>query len=157
MQSFTKQLLQVFESWGGELSPKDFAKFSLPYLKDIATRVKAALGARSVPMVVFARGSHYALESLLETEYDIISLDWTMDPAQARARTQSRVVLQGNADPCILYADEPAIREHVRDMFTGFGIKSKYIANLGHGMHPDHDPEHLKMYLQAIVSLWQTS
>jgi uroporphyrinogen decarboxylase len=113
----------------------------------IAEQVKERLGADQVPMAVFARGSHYALEELDKTAYDIVSLDWTVTPQNARKRTSK--VLQGNADPSLLYGEPETIRKAVEEMVTAFG-KEKYIANLGHGMYPDHDPEHLKVYLEAI-------
>jgi uroporphyrinogen decarboxylase len=139
--------LQVFESWGGELSPQDFKTFSLPYLSQIAQKVKSRLGVDAVPMAVFARGSHYALEDLDKTQYDVLSLDWTISPENARKRTKK--VVQGNADPSLLYGEADTIKTAVKEMLKGFG-KEKYIANLGHGMYPDHDPEHLKAYLEAI-------
>jgi uroporphyrinogen decarboxylase len=139
--------LQVFESWGGELSQKEFNAFSLPYLLQIADKVKSRLGPEKVPMAIFARGSHYALEDLDKSNYDIISLDWTITPENARKRTSK--VLQGNADPSLLYGEAETIQTAVKEMVAGFG-KEKYIANLGHGMYPDHEPEHLKLYLEAI-------
>ncbi|KAJ3105929.1 hypothetical protein HDU97_007275 [Phlyctochytrium planicorne] len=146
------QLLQVFDSWAGELSPSDFEAFSLPYLKDIARRVSSELKKLNyhVPLVVFARGAHYALESLGKSEYDIISIDWTMDPKKARELANGKV-LQGNADPSTLYGPEKHIRSIVKKMIEDFGPKSKYIGNLGHGMYPDHDPERLKIYLEAVI------
>ena len=145
------QMLQVFESWGGDLSEREFNEFSLPYLNRIAEKVKAELKEidMSVPMFVFARGSHYALKVLNSSPYDVISLDWTISPRQARQSAPSKT-LQGNADPCLLYAPKNKIRSAVQEMVSEFG-KSKYIANLGHGMYPDHDPEQLKLYLEAIV------
>jgi uroporphyrinogen decarboxylase len=107
----------------------------------------------NVPLVVFARGAHYALKSLSELEYSVVSVDWTVAPDQARHHTHGKVTLQGNADPSLLYADPPVIRSTVKKMLAGFGTQRRYIANLGHGMYPDHDPEHLKAYLEAIVSL----
>lgn len=158
------QLLQVFDSWAGELSPSNFNTFSLPYLHQIPRRVRAALNEinpalASVPMVVFARGAHYALESLSAPDvgYDIISLDWTLDPAEARRRTGGQITLQGNADPSLLYGPKETIKEEVATMLEKFGTKERYIANLGHGMYPDHDPEHLKAYLEAIVSTMSTA
>lgn len=97
------QLLQIFESWGGELSPEDFKVFSLPYLKRIAESVKDQLTSLglNIPMAVFASkihrnlgGSHYALEDLSLLKYEIISLDWSMDPESARKRVSSSKVLQ---------------------------------------------------------------
>ena len=157
------QLLQVFDSWAGELSPQLFNEFSLPYLLQIPPRVRAALkqldptgSLHKIPMVCFARNAHYALEVLSDpakSGYNILSLDWTLDPKEARRRTGGRVTLQGNADPAVLYASKEVIEREVEEMLKAFGGKERYIANLGHGMHPDHDPERLGWYLQAIVSM----
>ncbi|KAJ3218332.1 hypothetical protein HDU67_006104 [Dinochytrium kinnereticum] len=147
------QLLQVFDSWAGELSPQDFNEFSLPYLNDIAERLKTEFQklGYNVPIVVFARGAHYAVESLSKSKYDVISLDWTMDPKMARSKSNGKT-LQGNADPSVLYAAPEKIRSVVKEMLEGFGPGSKYIGNLGHGMYPDHDPERLRAYLEAIMN-----
>ena len=166
------QLLQVFDSWAGELSPAVFNEFALPYLLQVNARVKQALSLiikkqehdPSIvnkivmpPLSVFARGATHALEALSVSGYDIIQVDWSVDPAVARARVNSAAssspfipALQGNADPSLLYADRDAIYAHVEQMLLGFGPQNKYIGNLGHGMYPDHDPEHLKWYLEAI-------
>ncbi|KAJ3161589.1 hypothetical protein HK101_000791 [Irineochytrium annulatum] len=160
------QLCQVFDSWGGELSPSDFATFSLPYLSQIATRVKKGIEAldipvseHGVPMIVFARGANHAVEALSHLEYDVVSVDWCITPQNAKAAAGGRVTLQGNADPSVLYAEKDKIRSVVKEMLEGFGTTERYIGNLGHGMYPgdcvselDHDPEHLKAYLEAIVS-----
>lgn len=126
----------MFDSWAGELGPREFSTFSLPFLLQIASRVKQGLGNDAVPMIVFARGAHYALEDLSKSDYDGMSLDWTMDPESARKRTLGNITLQGNADPCLLYGDNDTIREYVRNMLQGFGTKERLIANLGHGMYP---------------------
>ena len=141
------QLIQVFDSWAGLLSPRAFNEFALPYLKQIAE----ALGRErpEVPKTVFAKGAHYALESLSESGYNVVGLDWTMDPGQARERVQGRVALQGNMDPCMLYASPDAIREEVKSILQQFG-EGGYIANLGHGMHPDHDPEHARVFIESV-------
>ncbi|ORX82403.1 uroporphyrinogen decarboxylase [Basidiobolus meristosporus CBS 931.73] len=150
------QMLQIFDSWAGELTPDDFKAFSLPYLTQIASRVKETLGrigATVVPMFVFAKGVHFALDELSRCGYDVISLDWTIDPLAAKARTQGRVTLQGNLDPCMLFAPEEAIREVTRTMLEKFGTHQRYIANLGHGMLPTHTPEGLRAYLQAVKDI----
>lgn len=147
------QILQVFESWAGELSKEAFDEFSFPYLAEIATKVKEgakALGV-DIPMIVFAKGAHYALEELADTEYDVVGLDWTIEPREARLQTDNKVSLQGNLDPCVLYAPPEEIKTHVRKMITEFGTQ-KLIANLGHGMHPDHDPQHLLAFLEAVIT-----
>lgn len=141
------QMLQVFDSWAGLHGPETFRAFCLPYLDRIATEVKSEHG--DVPLVVFAKGAHFGLDALAETAYDAISLDWTMDPAAARADVGDRVVLQGNLDPCALYAPPEALRREVQHMLAAFGPQH-HIANLGHGMLPDHDPEHAGVFVNAV-------
>lgn len=141
------QILQVFDSWAGLLGPAAFREFSLPYLAAIAERVKQR--HPDVPLIVFARGAHYALHDLVSSGYDVIALDWTIDPRTAREAVGERMPLMGNLDPGILYADASTIREHVAAMLEAFG-PGPHIANLGHGMHPDHDPEHARTFVDAV-------
>lgn len=140
----------MFDSWAGELGPHDFRRFSLPYIKRIALEVKQRLGDKAVPMVVFAKGAWYALEDLVDIGYDVMSLDWTIDPAYARKVTQDKIVLQGNMDPTVLYGGFDAIRETATRMVERFGKDGKHIANLGHGIQPTVDPEALKVYLETV-------
>ena len=144
------QMIQLFDSWAGLLGPDMFRRFELPQLRRIASALKAA--HPEVPLTVFARGAHYALEDLVESDYDVISLDWTIDPAQARVRTQERITLQGNMDPAVLFATENVIRSEVRRMIDGFGVQ-QYIANLGHGMMPEHDPDRAAVFVEAVHSI----
>ena len=141
------QLVQVFDSWAGLLSPEAFNTFALPYLKQIADGVSAV--HPNTPKTVFAKGAHYALEDLADSSYDVIGLDWTMDPAEARARVNGKAALQGNMDPCLLFADPETIRREVKRMIERFG-PGGYIANLGHGMMPTHDPEHAGVFIDAV-------
>ncbi len=141
------QLVQVFDSWAGLLGPEAFDAFALPYLRRIADALHTS--HPHVPRIVFAKGAPYALGALAETRYDVISLDWTMDPHAVREAVGDRAALQGNLDPCALYAPPEAIRRHVRDMLDAFGPRG-HIANLGHGMHPDHDPEHARAFIDAV-------
>ncbi|KAF2636161.1 UROD/MetE-like protein [Massarina eburnea CBS 473.64] len=133
------QMLQVFDSWAGELSPASFKTMSLPYLTYIADNVPkrlAELGLERVPMTVFAKGAWYALEDLCNTSYDTIGLDWLHNPADAYkiARAKGKT-LQGNADPGVLYGGREAITAVVKEMAEGFGRgKQGWIANLGHGV-----------------------
>ena len=144
------QALQVFDSWAGILSPQHFAAFALPYLRQIAERLKAS--HPDVPLIVFARGAHYALAALAETSYDVIGLDWTIFPQAARAIVGDRAALQGNLDPCALYGSPQSIRSGVEQMLAGFGTEG-YIANLGHGMHPDHDPDHAGAFIESVQEI----
>lgn len=132
------QILQVFDSWAGELSPASFKEFALPYLEHIANHLPARLkelGQEAVPMVVFAKGAWYALDELCQTKYDVIGLDWLHEPKEAYAVAQKYgKVLQGNADPGVLYGGHEAITKVVENMVKGFGGgKQGWIANLGHG------------------------
>ncbi|KAJ3224137.1 hypothetical protein HK099_000187 [Clydaea vesicula] len=145
------QLLQVFDSFGGELTPAMFLTFSYPYLQQIVTRVKSTLKSLNlkVPLFIFAKGVHSCIESLSTIGFDVISLDWMMDVKQAQLKLQGKVALQGNADPALLFAPNNVIQDEVADMLRNFGSVG-YIANLGHGMLPDHDPEKVRVFLQAI-------
>jgi uroporphyrinogen decarboxylase len=134
------QLLQVFDSWAGELSPSSFRKFSAPSLSYIAARLPQRLhemGLESVPTIVFPKGAWYALEDCAKMGYSAISLDWLHDPAEAvRRRGNLPIVLQGNADPGVLYGSKDSITEVVQEMVQGFKwheLKKGWIVNLGHG------------------------
>lgn len=142
------QLLQVFESWGGELPQHIFNEFVLPELTYIASTVKAAIP--SVPMTVFGRGLGHALESLAATKFDVVGLDWGIDPQSARRRVGTSVSLQGNLDPCALYGTPESLRREVRRMLSRYGTMQRYIANLGHGMHPTHDPDMAGVFIKAV-------
>lgn len=145
------QALQVFESHAGILGPAEFKEFSLSYLRDIARRVKDKLkeAGQDVPMIVFAKDAHYALEDLSESNYEVVGLDWTIDPQSARERTGGKVSLQGNMDPCALYAPKERISDIVKKMLDGFGTRG-YIANLGHGVYPDMEPENIGAFVEAV-------
>jgi uroporphyrinogen decarboxylase len=132
------QMIQVFDSWAGELSPLTFQEFSLPFLQYIADNLPKRLEELHqdrVPMTVFAKGAWYALEELCKSNYDVVGLDWLHDPAQSYAIAQKAgKVLQGNADPGVLYGGRKAITRVVEHMVQGFGSgKQGWIVNLGHG------------------------
>jgi uroporphyrinogen decarboxylase len=145
------QLLQLFESWGGELSTEMYNEFSLPYLKYIATETKKALKKLnlSVPMTIFAKGQNHSLEALSKADFDVISIDWVIDPSKARELTGNRVTLQGNFDPGCMYAPEKIMKANVKKMCAGFG-KQRYIANLGWGMQPYMTPDMAGNFIDAV-------
>ncbi|KAL2863865.1 uroporphyrinogen decarboxylase HEM12 [Aspergillus lucknowensis] len=151
------QLVQVFDSWAGELSPATFKSFSLPYLRHISANLPRRLtemGLEVVPMTVFAKGAWYALEDLCESGYNVVGLDWLHDPAEAARIANGRVTIQGNADPGVLYGGHAAITEAVETMVQGFkGGKRGWIANLGHGITPFVNPDDLKFYFEEIHRL----
>ncbi|KAI1341598.1 Uroporphyrinogen decarboxylase [Xylariaceae sp. FL0016] len=152
------QMIQVFDSWAGELSPSTFKKFSEPYLAYIAKHLPIKLkemGLDIVPMIVFPKGANYALDSVCNLGYNVVGLDWVIDPAEAvKIRGDRKIVFQGNADPGVLYGTRESIAETVQGMVEGFGGGKKgWIANLGHGITPFVKPDDLKFYLEEIKRL----
>ncbi|KAN0097290.1 Uroporphyrinogen decarboxylase [Tylopilus felleus] len=146
------QLLQVFDSNGGDLSPHDFAQFSLPYVAQIADRVRTQLSARGlapVPMILFAKGASPALAAT--AKYDVVGLDWTADPREGTIPRD--VALQGNLDPVVLYGGQHAIEREVKRMCAAFRAPrptTGWIANLGHGITPGVDPDDLKWFFECV-------
>ena len=148
------QIIQVFDSWAGELSPASFQEFSLPYLryisKHLPTRLKE-MKQEEVPMVVFAKGAWFALDVLCDSGYQVVGLDWLQDPAEAVKIARGRVTLQGNADPGVLYGSHESITKVVEQTVKGFGGgRQRWIANLGHGITPGVKPDDLKFFFQEI-------
>lgn len=147
------QLLQIFESSACQLPSNRFFELSFPYLRDISIELRKRLG-NNYPLTVFARGANEedVLERLeKETEYDVIQVDWKIKPSEARKRVINKTI-QGNFDPCNLFAAKDKIDEAVKEMIEGFNGKDdyRYIANLGHGMLPSHDPTHLEAFFKAV-------
>ncbi|MCJ1283736.1 Uroporphyrinogen decarboxylase in heme biosynthesis [Xylographa opegraphella] len=154
-------IVQVFDSWAGELSPSSFKRFSLPYLRYISEKLPLRLkdlNLQPVPMVVFAKGAWYALDALCDSGYNVVGLDWLHDPAEAVRIANGRVILQGNADPGILYGSRDSITALVEEMVAGFGGgKEGWIVNLGHGITLNVNQEDLRFFLQEIHRVTGTS
>ncbi len=135
-------ILQVFDSWAGVLSKAQYVEFALPYMQKITNAIT------DVPVILFAKDAHYILEEFAQTNCSVIGLDWTIEPSKARAQTPGKV-LQGNLDPCVLYADKETIKKETEIMLRSFG-KQKYICNLGHGVYPDVDFEKAKYFIEVV-------
>ncbi|KAL9129399.1 MAG: hypothetical protein Q9217_002130 [Psora testacea] len=151
------QIIQVFDSWAGELSPSAFREFALPELRYISSHLPVKLRKMDlelVPMVVFAKGAWYALDELCESGYQVVGLDWLHAPADAVRVADDRVCFQGNMDPGVLYGGRQAITRGVKEMVDGFfGAKKGWVANLGHGVTPYVDPEDLRYFFEEIHRL----
>jgi uroporphyrinogen decarboxylase len=141
-------LVQVFDSWAGILSPEQYRQFSLPYLDRICREL-----APLVPVTVFAKGAFFAREEIGRLDCSVVGLDWNMDPAESRRLVPGKT-LQGNLDPCALYADFAEIRRQTRAMLNQFGTQ-QYIANLGHGVYPDIHPDHVRCFIDAVKEYGQ--
>src|SRR4051812_30757296 len=137
-------LVQVFDSWAGSLSPSDFKTYSQPYLVKIADALKDV-----VPVILFPKGTWYALKDLSKTSAAGLGLDWCIDPQVARELTNNSITLQGNFDPSKLLAPIPEIKRSVKEMIDGFGTQ-RYIANLGHGIMPNVPVDHAKAFVEAV-------
>lgn len=137
-------VVQVFDSWAGSLSPADFKLFAQPYLLQITQALKD-----HAPVIIFAKGSWYALKDLSTSGAAGLGLDWCVDPKTARELTNNSCTLQGNFDPAKLLAPIPEIRRAVKEMIEGFGTH-RYIANLGHGITPNVPVDHAKAFVEAV-------
>ena len=137
-------VVQVFDSWSGSLSKRDFEAFAQPYLVQIAQALQA-----DAPVILFPKGSWYALPALAQSGASGIGIDWCIEPAMARSLTNSSITLQGNFDPAYLLAPIPQIKQRVKEMIDAFGTQ-RYIANLGHGITPDVPVDHARAFVDAV-------
>lgn len=137
-------VVQVFDSWSGSLSKQDFEAFTQPYLEQIAVALKGV-----APVILFPKGSWYALPALAKSGASGIGIDWCVDAATARALTGGNITLQGNFDPARLLAPVPQIKKWVNEMIDAFGTQY-YIANLGHGITPDVPVDHARAFVDAV-------
>jgi uroporphyrinogen decarboxylase len=136
--------LQVFDSWAGALSPADFKIFAQPYLFQIADALKD-----DVPVILFPKGSWYALKDISESSAAGVGIDWCITPQFARELTGNRITIQGNFDPAKLLAPIPEIKKAVKEMIDAFGTQN-YIANLGHGITPNIPVDHARAFVDAV-------
>lgn len=137
-------MVQIFDSWAGVLPPQHYQEFSLKYIEQIATAIT------EVPVTVFAKGAYFALPQMNDVSCRTVGLDWNMDVAQARALLPNKT-LQGNLDPCALYGSYDQVKtatHHMLDQYNGHA----HIANLGHGVYPDTDPEKVKCFIESVKS-----
>ncbi|MDH3449844.1 MAG: uroporphyrinogen decarboxylase [Gammaproteobacteria bacterium] len=144
------QAVMVFDTWGGVLTPQTYRDFSLRYMQQIVAGLKREHEGQTIPVTLFTKGGGQWLEAIADTGCDAVGLDWTIDIDEARARIGDRVALQGNLDPCMLYADHETIRAAVKDIITRFGNHPGHVFNLGHGIHQTVDPEHLGVLIDAV-------
>ena len=142
------QALMVFDTWGGALAPAAFARCSLAPMAAIVKALKA--GAPDVPVILFTKGGAGHLEALAATGADALGVDWTIELSDARARVGRRVALQGNLDPCILFASPERIRQEVVRVLDSYGAGPGHVFNLGHGILPQTPPEHAAAMIAAV-------
>ena len=149
------QVLQVFDTWGGALSPAMYREFSLPYLQRIARELERGTGDERAPLILFGKGNAPYLEALAGSGCEGLGVDWTVTLDEAARRTAGKVALQGNLDPAMLYGKPDAIRQQVRLALDSYaqgngGSRDGHIFNLGHGLSPDMDPAHVAALVDEV-------
>lgn len=137
-------LVQVFDSWAGILSPEYYEEFGFKYLEIICNSIN------EVPKTIFSKGAFFALEKMNNLNCETIGLDWTMSIKNATQIFNNKT-LQGNLDPCVLYGDFNTIEKKTKEMLHKFE-NYRHIANLGHGVYPDTDPEKVKCFIESVKS-----
>jgi len=136
-------MLQIFDSWAGILSPDQYNEFSLPYIEKICAAIP------EVPVTVFAKGAFFAREAMGKLSCRTIGLDWNMDIQESRKLIGPDKTLQGNLDPCVLYASTDIIKKETIKMLKAFGPE-KHIANLGHGVYPDTNKDKVRCFIDTV-------
>jgi len=136
-------LIQLFDSWAGILSPAQYRTFAIPYLRQLVVALEPL-----VPVTVFAKDAWFAVPDLAELPCHVIGLDWTQDPREVRNRIGYGKALQGNLDPCQLYAEPAEIHRVTTEMLKAFG--TQHIANLGHGVYPDTPLDGVRAFIGAV-------
>jgi len=137
-------VIQIFDSWGGLLSPLDYETFSLHYIREMVNALH-----EEIPVIVFGKGCWFALEQMAQMPVSALGVDWTISPQMAREFTKFNVTLQGNFDPARLLSPIPEIERLAKQMVDDFGTY-KYIANLGHGILPNVPVDHAKAFVDTI-------
>jgi len=144
------QALMIFDTWGGLLGPAAFREFSLRYLAQVVDALKLDAHARDLPLILFSKGANRHLAEMAATGCAALGVDWTIDLADARKAVDGKVALQGNLDPAVLRANPEVIRREVRRVLDSYGNHPGHVFNLGHGVTPEVDPEHVKVLVDEV-------
>ena len=145
------EAVMIFDTWGGNLSTEDYLMFSLAYARSVRERLSLdPEEGNQIPTIFFTKGGGQWLETMADSGYSALGLDWTTDLGLARSRVGNRVALQGNMDPMVLFAEPAVIREKVRTVLERYGKGSGHVFNLGHGIVPGVDPENVQAMVEAV-------
>lgn len=147
------QALMIFDTWGGVLSPRDYQEFSLRYMQKIVDGLKRGYEGQTIPVTLFTKGGGAWLDIMAATGCDCLGVDWTTDLADARAKVDGKVALQGNMDPSMLYASDERIRDEVATILASYGKGSGHVFNLGHGIHQTVAPEKAGVFIDSVHEL----
>lgn len=147
------QALMIFDTWGGVLPAKEYYTFSLGYMSQVVKYLVRNKEGRRVPVILFTKGGAAWLEAIADSGCECIGLDWTLDMGEARRRVGRMVSLQGNMDPVLLRSAPDRIRSAVAAILESYGQGSGHIFNLGHGVQPDVNPEHVGVMIESVHEL----
>ena len=147
------QAVQIFDTWGAALDGDDFRRFSMASMQKIIDGLTREKDGRKIPVILFTKGAGPLLADLAETGCDALGVDWTTDLATARRYVGDKVALQGNLNPGTLLESPEKIRQGVADTLASYGDGPGHIFNLGHGITPDVDPDHLGVLVDAVHEL----
>jgi uroporphyrinogen decarboxylase len=141
------EIVQLFDSWAGELSPADYEEFALPYEQ----KVLASIDRRRAPAILFINGVGCLLEKMATSSADVLSIDWRVPLGEARRRIGGRITLQGNLDPCVLLSTPELIAKSAARLIEEGG-GHRHILNLGHGILPSTPVENARAFIDAAKS-----
>ncbi len=144
------QAVQIFDTWGGILTTQAYREFSLAYMKKIVVGLTRESEGRKVPVILFTKNGGLWLQDIADSGCDCVGLDWTIEIGRARSLIGSKVSLQGNMDPSILYSTPDSIRAEVRRILASYGAGNGHVFNLGHGITPDVDPANVGAFVDAV-------
>jgi uroporphyrinogen decarboxylase len=147
------QAVMIFDTWGGALAPAQYREFSLAYMARIVSGLTRERDGRVVPRILFTKNGGAWLSEMAKTDCDALGVDWTTDLSQARAAVKDAKAVQGNLDPCVLYAKPERIRTEVERVLASYGHGHGHVFNLGHGIHPAIPPEHAAAMIAAVHEL----
>jgi uroporphyrinogen decarboxylase len=144
------QAVMLFDTWGGVLTPRQYADFSLRYMAEVVAALTRERDGRRVPSIVFTKGGGAWLEQIAAIGCDAVGVDWTTDLGAARRAVHGRVALQGNLDPSALFAPPETLRAEALRVLDSYGAGSGHVFNLGHGITPDVDPERVAVLVDTV-------
>ena len=147
------QAVMIFDTWGGILTPTSYQQFSLQYMQKILSQLDRQHDGQVIPVTLFTKGGGDWVKAIADTGCDAIGVDWTKNLADVRAEVGDQVALQGNLDPCVLYASPDVIRQEVAVVLESFGHGNGHVFNLGHGIHQHIDPENVAVFIDAVHEL----
>ncbi len=147
------QALQIFDTWGGSLTPAGYREFSLEYMQRVIAGLPTEADGRKVPVIVFTKGGGQWLHAIADCGAQAVGIDWTTDIHGARKLVGDRVAVQGNMDPAMLFASPARIRSEVAAILAAYGHGSGHIFNLGHGITPGVNPDHVTAFVEAVQEL----